>query len=62
MGLKAALATGTLGLLLAVVYLLGDRSLAPPIVAHFAIDAVIQPGILVSAFRGQWAPRAMAIK
>ncbi len=53
-GIKATLATGSVGLALGVAYLVGGRSLAPPVVAHFLIDAVIQPGILLSAFGGRW--------
>lgn len=52
-GIGVMVATGTLGAALAVVYLVGDRSLAPPIVAHFLITATIQPGIMFAAFSGQ---------
>jgi hypothetical protein len=52
-GIGVIVATGTLGAALAVVYLVGDRSLAPPIVAHFVITATIQPGILFAAFSGK---------
>ncbi len=50
--IKTTIATGAVGAALAVVYLIGGRSLAPPIVSHFIIDAVIQPGILLAAFSG----------
>lgn len=52
--LTAAVATGIIGVALAVVYILGGRSLAPCIAAHFLIDAVIQPGLLLSAVSGKW--------
>ncbi len=52
-GVGATIATGTLGAALAVVYLVGGRSLAPVITSHFIIDAVIQPGIMFAAFSGQ---------
>src|SRR5712692_2106763 len=42
-GLGAMVATGTLGTALAFVYVLGNRSLAPVIVAHFIVTATIQP-------------------
>lgn len=46
MGIDAMIATGTLGTGLALVYILGERSLAPVIVAHFVVTATIQPGIM----------------
>lgn len=52
-GIGVMVATGALGAALAMVYLVGDRSLAPPIVAHFLITATIQPGIMFAAFSGQ---------
>jgi membrane protease YdiL (CAAX protease family) len=48
----AAIATTVLGAGLAVIYLLGGRSLAPCIFAHFVIDSVIEPGLLLSAIGG----------
>jgi len=47
------IATGTLGTVLALVYVVADRSLAPVIVAHFIVTATIQPGITFAAFSGQ---------
>ncbi len=52
-GIGVMIATGTLGAALAVVYLVGGRSLAPPIASHFLITATIQPGIMFAAFSGQ---------
>jgi membrane protease YdiL (CAAX protease family) len=54
------IATGTLGAALALVYVISDRSLAPPIVSHFLVTAVIQPGILFAAFSGQMRKPPMA--
>ncbi len=54
----AAVATGTIGAALAVVYVVGDRSLAPCIAAHFLIDAVVQPGLVLSAVSGEWGKTA----
>ena len=48
----AAIATTILGAGLAIVYLVGRRSLAPCIAAHFLIDAVIEPGLLLAAVGG----------
>jgi membrane protease YdiL (CAAX protease family) len=55
MGIRVMMATGMLGTALAVVYVVGGRSLAPPIVAHFVITATIQPGITFAAFSGGMA-------
>jgi membrane protease YdiL (CAAX protease family) len=52
-GIGAMIATGTLGTGLGLVYILGDRSLAPVIIAHFVVTATIQPGIMFAAFSGQ---------
>ncbi|MFT5573371.1 MAG: membrane protease YdiL (CAAX protease family) [Cryomorphaceae bacterium] len=52
-GINAALSTFILGLALGVVYWVGDRSLAPCIVAHFFIAALIEPGLLISANEGK---------
>jgi hypothetical protein len=52
-GVGAMVATGALGTALAFVYVIGNRSLAPVIVAHFLVTATIQPGILFAAFSGE---------
>ncbi len=52
-GIGTMIATGTLGTALGVVYVVGDRSLAPVIIAHFIVTATIQPGIMFAAFSGQ---------
>lgn len=52
-GIGTMIATGTLGTALGLVYVVGDRSLAPVIVAHFVVTATIQPGITFAAFSGQ---------
>jgi uncharacterized protein len=49
----ATLATGFLGSMLAVVFLLAGRSLAPCIVAHFVINLLIEPGLVLAATRGE---------
>lgn len=50
---NAALSTTLLGAALAVVYLVGDRSLAPCVVAHVAIDVLIEPGLILAAVQGR---------
>ena len=49
----AMLATSFLGAMLGVVFLLSDRSLAPCIAAHFLIDLLIEPGLVLAATRGE---------
>jgi membrane protease YdiL (CAAX protease family) len=49
----ATLATGFLGSMLAAVFLLAGRSLAPCIVAHFVINLLIEPGLVLAATRGE---------
>lgn len=51
--LGATIATGSLGLLLAIVFILAGRSLAPCVIAHFAINALIEPGLVLAATRGE---------
>jgi membrane protease YdiL (CAAX protease family) len=49
----AMLATSFLGGMLAVVYVLAGRSLAPCIAAHFLINVFIEPGLVLAATRGE---------
>jgi membrane protease YdiL (CAAX protease family) len=49
----AMIATGALGGLLGIVYLLSNRSLAPCIAAHFLINSLIEPGLVLAATRGE---------
>jgi membrane protease YdiL (CAAX protease family) len=48
-GVNAFISTSILGFALAIVYLVSERSLAPCIVAHFIITALIEPGLLIAA-------------
>lgn len=48
-GVNAFISTSLLSFALAIVYLVSERSLAPFIVAHFMITALIEPGLLVAA-------------
>lgn len=52
-GLGAMAATGSLGVALALVFLAGGRSLAPCISAHFLINALCEPGLVLAAVRGE---------
>jgi hypothetical protein len=49
----ATIATGFLGIMLGIVFLLAGRSLAPCIVAHFLINLLIEPGLVLAATRGE---------
>ncbi len=49
----ATIATGFLGMMLGIVFLLAGRSVAPCIVAHFLINLLIEPGLVLAATRGE---------
>jgi len=51
--LGATIATGFLGAMLGIVFLLAGRSLAPCIAAHFVINLLIEPGLVLAATRGE---------
>ena len=57
----AMLATSLLGGLLAIVYVLAGRSLAPCIASHFLINVFIEPGLVLAATRGEMG-RARQVK
>ncbi len=54
----ATIATGAFGLGLAIVYIAAGRSLAPCIAAHFLITALIEPGLMLAATRGEMESRS----
>ena len=51
--LGATLATGFPGVMLAVVFVLSGRSLLPCIFSHFAINLLIEPGLVLAVTRGE---------
>jgi PhnB protein len=53
----AIVATGLLGIMLALVFIAAGRSLAPCVTAHFFINALIEPGIMLAAVRGEMSRR-----
>lgn len=62
-GINAALSTALLGAALALVYIAGDRSLAPCVVAHGLISALIEPGLMLAAVSdrlGWWRAKSPA--
>jgi uncharacterized protein len=52
--LPAILSTSILGILLAIIYLVGGRNLGPCIFAHVLINIVIEPWLMLSAVSGKW--------
>jgi hypothetical protein len=52
--LPAILSTSVLGILLAIIYLVGGRNLGPCIFAHVLINIVIEPWLMLSAVSGKW--------
>ncbi|PKN88376.1 MAG: CPBP family intramembrane metalloprotease [Chloroflexi bacterium HGW-Chloroflexi-8] len=55
--LPAILSTSTLGILLAVIYLVGGRNLGPCIFAHILINIIIEPWLMLSSISGKWRAR-----
>lgn len=49
----AIIATSILGALLALVYVASHRVLISCVVAHFLIDAFIEPGLVLGGLRGE---------
>jgi uncharacterized protein len=58
--LGAMIATGGLGFVLALVYLMSHRIVLPCIVAHFLINLLIEPGLVLAAVRGEMSAPARA--
>jgi hypothetical protein len=50
----AIMSTGLLGAALAVVYVLGGRSIAPCIAAHTAINLLLEPWLILTAAANGW--------
>jgi hypothetical protein len=51
------IATGTFGGLLAIVYLLGGRSVAPCVAAHIVVNLILEPWLVLTSVTGNWARR-----
>jgi hypothetical protein len=51
--LPAILSTTVLGILLAIIYLVGERNLAPCISAHVLINIIIEPWLMLSSVSGK---------
>lgn len=55
--LPVILSTTVLGASLAILYIIADRNLFAPIVAHLLINLFIEPWLILSAITGQWNSR-----
>jgi uncharacterized protein len=53
----ATVVTGVLGSAFAIVYIAAGRSVAPCIAAHFLINALLEPGLVLAATRGEMGQR-----
>ena len=51
--IPAILSTSVLGILLAILYLVGGRNLGPCIFAHAIINIIIEPWLMLSALSGK---------
>jgi hypothetical protein len=56
----ATIATGLLGLALAVVYVVGGRAVAPCAASHTLINLVLEPWLILVAASGSWRGEALA--
>jgi hypothetical protein len=52
--IPAILSTSVLGILLAIIYLVGGRNLGPCIYAHVIINIIIEPWLMLSEVSGKW--------
>lgn len=55
--LPVILSTTVLGGLLAILYIIADRNILAPIVAHILINLFIEPWLMLSAVTGKWTSR-----
>jgi len=58
---SAMLATGTLGGLLAIVYIIGDRSVAPCVAAHILINVTLEPWLILTSASASWGKRSVSL-
>lgn len=55
--LPVILSTTVLGALLAILYIIADRNILAPIVAHILINLFIEPWLILSSVTGKWKDR-----
>jgi len=51
---SAIFSTSLLGILLAIIYIVGGRNLGPCIFAHVIINMIIEPWLMLSSISGKW--------
>ena len=54
--IPAILSTSVLGILLAIIYLVGGRNLGPCIYTHVIVNIIIEPWLMLSSVSGKWRP------
>jgi len=57
--LAVMLATTTLGALLALVYLAGNRSVSPCVAAHIGLNLFLEPWLVISSATLSWGKRSL---
>ncbi len=57
----AILSTSILGILLAIIYLMGGRNLGPCIFAHVLINIIIEPWLMLSSVSGKRTPNSSSL-
>ncbi len=57
--LAVMLATTTLGALLALVYLAGNRSVGPCVAAHVGLNLFLEPWLVISSATLSWGKRSL---
>jgi hypothetical protein len=57
--LAIVMATSFLGGLLAVVYLIGGRSIGPCIAAHIGLNLFLEPWMVISSATGSWGKQSL---
>lgn len=59
--IPAILSTSVLGILLAIIYLVGGRNLGPCIFAHVLINIIIEPWLMLSSVSGKQMPNSSSL-
>jgi membrane protease YdiL (CAAX protease family) len=59
--LNAMLVTGALGAALAIIYVVGGRSVAPCVAAHMAINFLVEPWLIITAATNGWRRARAAV-
>jgi hypothetical protein len=60
--LGTVIATGLLGAGMAVIYLIGGRSVAPCMAAHIAMNLLLEPWLIITAATNGWRRSALTVQ